>query len=256
MRKATSLLLTIAFTASMLGAQSTTSAPNSGTSQIPDPTAPSTTTTAPAQTTTSPSTQTNAAPQTSTSTSTSTNQQTVTTGSGVANEIPSGTNLVIRTDTAINANAQNASSNTYSAQIARDVVNANGEILVPRNSRVNLAVYKTGDNEVQLGLQSLVVNGQTYQLNAATQTRTQREGLGKNKRTAVMVGGGAVLGTIVGAIAGGAKGAAVGAAIGAGGGAATQVMTRGDKVNIPAETELTFRLEEPIYLQQMNTNNP
>src|SRR5207244_7207406 len=36
------------------------------------------------------------------------------------------------------------------------------------------------------------------------------EGLGKNKRTAEMVGGGAVLGTLIGAIAGGGKGAAIG----------------------------------------------
>ena len=239
MRKATSLLLTIAFSASMLFAQST--------SQIPDPTAPSNTTTAP-------STQNNAAPQTSTTTSS--DQQTTTTANTVSNEIPAGTNLTIRTDTAINADAQNASSNqSYTGQVTKDIVNANGQVLVPRNSRVNLAVYKTGEKEVQLGLQSLEVDGQTYQLSAATQTKTQREGIGKNKRTAIMVGGGAALGTIIGAMAGGAKGAAVGAAIGAGGGAATQVMTRGDKVNIPAESELTFRLEEPIYLQRTSTGN-
>ena len=237
MRKATSLLLTVAFSGSMLMAQST--------SQIPDPTAPSTTTTP----------QTNAAPQsTTTTTSAASGAQTV---NGVSNEIPAGTSLSIRTDTAINADAQNANnSQTYTGQVTKDIVNANGEVLVPRNSPVNLAVYKTGDNEVQVGVQSLVVNGQTYQLNAATQTRTQREGIGKNKRTAIMVGGGAALGTIIGAIAGGAKGAAIGAAVGAGGGAATQVMTRGDKVNIPAETELTFKLDEPVYLQQASTTTP
>ena len=37
------------------------------------------------------------------------------------------------------------------------------------------------------------------------------QGIGKNKRTAEYVGGGAVLGTLLGAIAGGGKGAAIGA---------------------------------------------
>ena len=48
-------------------------------------------------------------------------------------------------------------------------------------------------------------------------------GVGANKRTAEMVGGGAVLGTLIGAIAGGGKGAAIGAVAGAGAGAGTLV---------------------------------
>ena len=60
-----------------------------------------------------------------------------------------------------------------------------------------------------------------------------------------MVGGGAALGTLIGAVAGGGKGAAIGAAVGAAGGAATQVLTRGKEVQIPAETVLTFRLDQP-----------
>jgi hypothetical protein len=50
---------------------------------------------------------------------------------------------------------------------------------------------------------------------------------------------------LIGAVAGGGKGAAIGAAVGAAGGAATQVLTRGKEVQIPAETVLTFRLDQP-----------
>jgi hypothetical protein len=38
--------------------------------------------------------------------------------------------------------------------------------------------------------------------------------------------------------------------VGAAGGAATQVLTRGDRVHIPAETVMTFRLDQPWRLVQ------
>jgi hypothetical protein len=76
----------------------------------------------------------------------------------------------------------------------------------------------------------------------------QRDSVGKNTRTAEYVGGGALLGTIIGAIAGGGKGAAIGAAAGAGAGAGTQVLTRGKKVSVPAESLLTFRLERRLVM--------
>src|SRR5262249_40059549 len=53
-------------------------------------------------------------------------------------------------------------------------------------------------------------------------------------------------GAIIGAIAGGGKGAAIGAGAGAAAGAGVQVLTRGDRVNVPAESLLTFRLAQPL----------
>jgi hypothetical protein len=67
-----------------------------------------------------------------------------------------------------------------------------------------------------------------------------------------MVGGGAALGTLIGAVAGGGSGAAIGAAVGAAGGAAVQVLTKGDEVRVPAESVLTFRLENPLQLEGYN----
>jgi len=162
-------------------------------------------------------------------------------------EIPAGTTLVIRTDQEIKA--QDADGRTYTGEIAREVQGSNGQVLIPQNSKVDLSVFRNTSNDLQLGVRSVRINGQTYMVNTGTISREQKEGLGKNRRTATMVGGGALLGTLVGAIAGGAKGAVVGAAVGAAGGAATQVLTRGKEVNVPAETELTFRLDEPIFLQ-------
>ena len=98
--------------------------------------------------------------------------------------------------------------------------------------------------------QSVTVNGQRYAVSAGANSLTsgQRDGLGKNRRTAEFMGGGALLGAMVGAIAGGGKGAAIGAAAGAGPGAGTQVLTRGNSVRVPAESLLTFRLDQPLQM--------
>jgi hypothetical protein len=166
-------------------------------------------------------------------------------------EIPPGTQLVIRTLDDINV-ASIDQTRDYDAQIDQEVRSSDGRVLIPQRSPVKLSVFSSGNNNLELGVRSVTINGQNYMVNTNTEKRTQREGLGKNKRTATMVGGGALLGTLVGAIAGGGKGAVIGAAVGAAGGAATQVLTRGKEVRVPAESQLTFRLDDPIYLQGYN----
>lgn len=171
--------------------------------------------------------------------------------------IPVGTQVQIRTNETIDATAENAGQ-AYSAEIAQDVTGDNGAVLIPRGSPAQLTVGKVssgtmgmGSNEVTLELQSVSVNGRTFQVtsNPVQQQSSDQRGIGANKRTAEMTGGGAVLGTVVGAIAGGGKGAAIGAVVGGAGGAATQVLTRGKEVKVPAETVLTFKLDQPLTLQ-------
>jgi hypothetical protein len=171
--------------------------------------------------------------------------------------ISAGTQVQIRTNETIDATSQNA-GRTYSAEIAQDVIGENGSVLIPRGSpaqltvgQVNSGTMGVGSNEVALGLQSVSVNGTTYQIasNPVQQQSSNQRGIGANKRTAEMTGGGALLGTVVGAIAGGGKGAAIGAVVGGAGGAATQVLTRGKEVKVPAETLLTFKLDQPLTLQ-------
>ncbi len=169
--------------------------------------------------------------------------------------IPAGTNITIRTNEAITA--QNAQPGTrYPVQIAQNVVGSNGAVLVPAGSPATVAVVNTGKsvlgkNELGLALHSITVNGRTYMVNSAASQETTKSssGIGANKRTAEYVGGGALLGTLVGAVAGGGKGAAIGAILGGGGGAAAQVLTRGKELNVPAESVLTFKSEQPIYLR-------
>src|SRR5207248_1247523 len=127
---------------------------------------------------------------------------------------------------------------TYSAQLDRDVTDSSGQVMIPRGSPVQLVVRDmssggtTGSRELTLDLQSVTVNGNTYYISTEDMRRSEtgREGIGKNKRTAEMVGGAAALGTLLGAIAGGGKGAAIGAVAGAATGAGVQVLTRGKEV--------------------------
>ena len=93
------------------------------------------------------------------------------------------------------------------------------------------------------------MNGRTYNVISNTASQSGDRGIGANKRTAEMTGGGALLGTVIGAVAGGGKGALIGAVVGGAGGAAAQVLTRGKQVNVPAESLLTFRLDQPLMLQ-------
>jgi hypothetical protein len=189
---------------------------------------------------------------TSGSTDTAAQQGPVYTSTAAApGEIPAGTQLVIRTNEEIKV--QSDSSRTYDAEIESEVIGSDNRVLIPRRSPVQLMVFKSGEDQLELGIQSLRINGRTYRVQTGTVTRESGEGIGMNRRTATMVGGGAALGTLIGAVAGGAKGAVVGAAVGAAAGAGAQVLTKGKEVNVPAESVLTFRLDESIMLQEASS---
>ena len=106
-----------------------------------------------------------------------------------------------------------------------------------------------GGKDVALDLRSVNVNGRSYLLTAGpNSSKTGGAGLGANTRTAKYVGGGAAIGAVLGALAGGGKGAAIGALIGGAGGAGAQVYT-GRSKDIPAETELKFKLAQDLQMR-------
>jgi len=167
--------------------------------------------------------------------------------------LPSGTELVVRTNE--NIDSSNATEGrTYSAQVDRDVLDANGSVLIPRGSDVQMVIRSMSQGgtlssgNLALDLQSVNVNGRRY-LVSTQDVQRGGTGIGKNRRTAEMVGGGAALGTLLGAIAGGGKGAVIGAIAGAAAGGGVEVLTKGKNVKVPAETVLTFRLDQPMQLQ-------
>ncbi|HUO59747.1 MAG TPA: hypothetical protein VMU24_03700 [Candidatus Acidoferrales bacterium] len=177
--------------------------------------------------------------------------------------IPSGTEVHVRTDEAINANADSSSTsnkNLYPATVSDNVLDQSGRVAIPRGARAELAMVRTGsnNNEVTLDLHSISYNGHTYTIegeSGTAQASSQKEGLGANTRTGKYVGGGALAGTLIGALAGGGKGAAIGAIAGAGAGAGAQVLTRGKQLNVPAETVLNYRLTQDLHVTAASTYN-
>ena len=171
----------------------------------------------------------------------------ITTGaSAQVGTIDAGTTLNVRTNQTIDVKENNGQ--TFTGVVDQDVMNRQGTVAIPRGSNVELVVRNVSNNEMALDVNAITVNGQRYTVDTQDNviTSERKEGIGANKRTGKYVGGGAVLGAIIGAIAGGGKGAAIGAGVGAGAGAGTQVLTRGKSVNVPAESLLTFRLQQPL----------
>ena len=170
--------------------------------------------------------------------------------------VPAGTQVAVRTEDTIDS-AKTAEGQTYAAEVTEDVPDANGDVVIPRGSNAQIVIRSAskggkirGTSDLVLDLQSISVEGQEYLVSTTDLQQKGRQGVGANKRTAEMTGGGAALGAIIGAIAGGGKGAAIGAGAGAGGGALTQILTKGGSIKVPAETVLTFQLDKPVQIVQ------
>ena len=168
--------------------------------------------------------------------------------------VPTGTRVAVRTEDTIDS-GKAAEGQTYAAEVADDVLDADGNVVVPRGSNAQIVIRSAskggrirGASDLVLDLQSISVEGQEYLVSTEDLQQKGRSGVGANKRTAEMTGGGAALGAIIGAIAGGGKGAAIGAGAGAGGGALTQVLTKGGSIKVPSETVLTFQLDKPVRI--------
>jgi hypothetical protein len=169
--------------------------------------------------------------------------------------LPTGSVITIITNQDIDSKAASPGQ-VFPADVAENIVDESGQTVIPKGSEAELVIRELGNkgtvsgtSDLVLDLQSIRVGGRQYMVSTEDIEQKGREGLGKNKRTATMVGGGAVLGTVIGAIAGGGKGAAIGAAAGAAAGAGTQVLTRGKAVKVPAESRLQFKLDQPLHLE-------
>ena len=168
--------------------------------------------------------------------------------------VPAGTKVAVRTEDTIDS-AKAAEGQAYAAEVADEVLDASGDVVIPRGSNAQIVIRSAskggrfhGASDLVLDLQSISVEGQEYLVSSADLEQKGRQGIGANKRTGEMTGGGAALGAIIGAIAGGGKGAAIGAGAGAGGGALTQILTKGGSIKVPSETVLTFQLEKPVRI--------
>ncbi|MBZ5559181.1 MAG: hypothetical protein LAO77_18060 [Acidobacteriia bacterium] len=166
-------------------------------------------------------------------------------------EVPAGAEISVRNAVAIDSSTA-TEGQTFEADVTKDVLDADGKVVIPDGADALIIIKSAGGGETKgasdliLDLKSVAVGGRQYALNTVDLAEKGREGIGKNKRTAEFLGGGAAIGSVIGAITGGGKGAAIGAGAGAGGGALAQVLTKGGSIKIPADTELTFKLETAL----------
>jgi len=164
--------------------------------------------------------------------------------------IPTGSKIVIRLIDGVNSE-KNKVGDQFIAVLDESVYQGGIEV-IPRGADVRGRVANVNDagrvaGSAQLGLElsQIIVNGIPYSM---TTSEYEEVGEGRGTQTAKRVGGGAAVGAVIGAIAGGKKGAAIGAGVGGGGATAVQVMTKGEKLNIPSETKLEFTLRAPLVV--------
>jgi hypothetical protein len=145
--------------------------------------------------------------------------------------------------------AKNHVGDLFHASLETDL-NVNGVLVARKGTDVYGRLASSdkggtfsGKSELQLELARIVVDGKDYPV---VSSDYNVQGKSQGSSTAKKVGGGAVAGAIIGGIAAGGKGAAIGAAAGGGAGAGVQILTKGDKVKVPSETLLEFRLQQPV----------
>jgi hypothetical protein len=172
------------------------------------------------------------------------------TAANTAFTIPTGSKITIRLIDSINSET-NKVGETFVA-VLDEPLSQGGLEVIPRGAdvrgriaNVNEAGRVAGAAQLGLELTQINVNGIPY---SVTTSEYNEVGEGRGTDTAKKVGVGAGAGAIIGAIVGGKKGAAIGAGVGGGGATAVQVMTKGEKLNIPSETKLEFTLRSPLVV--------
>jgi len=162
--------------------------------------------------------------------------------------MPAGTRLRIRLDSAVGTDVSRPGDH-FTGKLAFPVVVA-GATVLPTGSRVGGYIVDSdpsgrlsGQAVLRLRLNTVSLDNRTFEVSTATDTRTSA---GHRRRNLAWIGGGSGGGLLIGALAGGPVGAVIGVSAGAAGGLAGEVITGRRQVKLPAETELTFHLSEPL----------
>jgi hypothetical protein len=141
--------------------------------------------------------------------------------------VPAGSSLVVQTDDAVTA-VRAMRATIYSANVAEDVVDQNGTVLIPKDSHVDLGVRSlpylgpggVGMTELILELRDVTVKGVRYPV-ATVSGPPGAGGLGLDRNAPKLVGGRAAQG---------------------------EVLMSGPRIKVPARTLLAFPIVEPIRL--------
>lgn len=169
-------------------------------------------------------------------------------------ELPAGTEIPVRLDQDLSSNTSRP-GDAFSGTVSDDVT-ANGTVVIPRGSRADgtvtdakgLGKFK-GGALLAVKLDRVHTNWGTYPVETSSISKAEN---GKGKRSTGIIAGGAGLGALIGGLAGGGKGAAIGALAGGGAGTAGAAFTGNKQIVLPAETLLTFKLENSVHITENN----
>jgi hypothetical protein len=161
--------------------------------------------------------------------------------------VPAGTNLLVRMLDGIDSSK--AQPGTRFTAVLETNLSVDGWKIAPAGNTVygRLAEAKqagraTGSSNLQLELTDIVIDGTAYPIITSD---FEVKGSSSGKRSARRLLGGAGLGAIIGGIAGNAG---MGAAIGAAAGAVGSVAQKGESIQVPSETLISFTLEQKAFL--------
>ena len=165
--------------------------------------------------------------------------------------VPAGTVVTVRLAQAVGSKISQPGE-TFNATVATPV-EVGGKVVIPAGANATGTVVDAkplgrfkGGAVLQLKLTSITINGADHPVETSALVRTAK---GKGKRTATMIGGGAGVGALIGGLAGGGKGAAIGAIAGAGAGTAGTAFTGNKDIVLPAESAISFKLEQPLEVK-------
>jgi hypothetical protein len=164
--------------------------------------------------------------------------------------VPARTAIPVVLDQSISSKTA-AAGQSFSATLQAPIA-VDGVVVIPKGAHATGEVTDAksagrfkGGATLGITLTSINVRGTEYKIDTSDHDTASK---GKGKRTAAMVGGGGAGGLLIGGLAGGGKGALIGGLIGAGAGTAGSAFTGNRDITLPAETPVTFRLQQPITI--------
>lgn len=167
--------------------------------------------------------------------------------------LTAGTTLSVRVGETLSS-ATNQQGDTFLATLLQPLV-IDGFIIAERGARVEGKVIDAqqagrarGSSHLGISIVRLATSdGQNIRIRTEPFTK---DGSSSGASDAAKVGAGAAIGAVIGAIAGGGKGAAIGAGAGGAVGAGGVLLTRGHAVEIPVETRVNFRVQDPVTITE------
>lgn len=163
--------------------------------------------------------------------------------------IPAGTVVVIRTNEFLSTD-RNQIGDQFTATLEQPII-VDGYVVVHRGQTVIgkvRSVQKAGrvKGTSQLGVELTDLTLADGQQAPVFTELWRASGGTSHGADAAVIGGGTALGAIIGSAADWGRGAAIGAGAGAAAGIGAVLLTRGRPTVVPPESELSFRLTDPV----------